>query len=265
MHVRTTKIVSKLHLEWKVFFFSSKTLESQYFKNLTNCLRRGGLAGCEATYINREKKVFFLNFFFSRNRFGSIRFYSIVGYLLPNPFLYVKIVQFQAIQFNIKYNLNVKDSFISNILHHSHIHEYAKCIWDVYNIYHIEHRNLEIRKTRNDFFVQIRNFLLLLSLKVFRPKEREVQSFYSGFFISPHPNTCGTRHKDLREQAKTNRLPPRQVLSQLTDFFKISQNPPRASGAWGSFLLASFRFPSGLLWHLWVTRPLHLRVREHLC
>ena len=56
--------------------------------------------------------------------------------------------------------------------------------------------------------------------------------FYSDFFISPPPNTCGTRPKRLREQAKTNRLPPRQISSQLTDFFKISPNPPRSSGAW---------------------------------
>ena len=48
----------------------------------------------------------------------------------------------------------------------------------------IEHRNLETRKTRNDFFVQVRKFLLPLSLKVLRHKEGEAQSFYSGFFIS---------------------------------------------------------------------------------
>ena len=96
----------------------------------------------------------------------------------------------------------------------------------------IEHRNLEIRKTRNDFFVQVRNFLLPLSLKFFRHKEREAQSFYSGFFICPPLNTCGTRHKRLREQAKANRFPLRQVSSQLTDFFKISPNLLRAYGAW---------------------------------
>ena len=66
------------------------------------------------------------------------------------------------------------------------------------------------------------------------------QSFYSGFFICSPPISCGTRHKGLREQAKTNRLPPRQVSSQLNDFFKISQNPLRSSGAWRhSHLLAS--------------------------
>ena len=97
-------------------------------------------------------------------------------------------------------------------------------------IYNTEHRNLEIRKIRNDFFVQVRNFLLPLSLKVLRHKEREAQSFYSGFFICP-PSRA-TPAQGLREQAKVNRLLPRQCSIQLTDFFKISQNPPCASRAW---------------------------------
>ena len=139
-------------------------------------------------------------------------------------------------------------------------------VWNIHRMStKIEHRNLETRKTRNDFSVQVRNLLLPLSLKVLRHKEREAQSFYSGLFICPHPNTCGTRHKGLREQAKTNRLLPRQGSSQLTDFFKISQNPLRASGAWRhSQSLASVSH-LGLLWHLWMTRPLCASACEHLC
>ena len=37
-------------------------------------------------------------------------------------------------------------------------------------------KNLEIRKTRNDFSVQLRNFLLPLNLKVVRHKEREIHN-----------------------------------------------------------------------------------------
>ena len=105
---------------------------------------------------------------------------------------------------------------------------------------YISHRTLELetRKTLDYFFVQVRNLLLPLSLKVLQHKEKraktrrtnsvpprkkkEAQSFYSGFIICPPPpphNTCGTSHKGLRKQAKVNRL-----------FFKISQNPPHASG-----------------------------------
>ena len=84
-------------------------------------------------------------------------------------------------------------------------------------------------------------------------RERERGTIFLLWFFSsaPPPN------KGLREQSKTNRLPPRQVSSQLT--FKISQNPPRASGAWRhSHLLAPVSH-LGLLWHLWVTRLLCAR------
>ena len=92
----------------------------------------------------------------------------------------------------------------------------------------IERRNLEIRKTRKDFFVQVRNFLLPLSLKVLRHKEREAQSFYSDFFICPI--SCDTCPRPPR--ASTSQ-PSRPVSSlNSTNFFKISQNPLRASGAW---------------------------------
>ena len=84
------------------------------------------------------------------------------------------------------------------------------------------------------------------------------------FSSAPPANTCGIRHKGLREQVKTNRLPPRQVSSQLTDFFKISPNPPRASGAWRHPHSVTPVSHPGLLWDLWLTRLLCARVREHL-
>ena len=90
-------------------------------------------------------------------------------------------------------------------------------------------QDLEIRKTHNDFSVQVRTFLLPLSLKVLRHKERGT-IFQFLLFHLPPPNTCGTRHKGLREQAKVNHLVWCPVLN--SDFLKISQNPPCASGAW---------------------------------
>ena len=72
-------------------------------------------------------------------------------------------------------------------MYHSHdmvmCETYIECSY----IYNTEHRNLETRKTLDDFFFQVRNFLLPLSLKVIRHKEREAQSFDSGFFICPPP------------------------------------------------------------------------------
>ena len=45
---------------------------------------------------------------------------------------------------------------------------YIECSQHIY----VGHRNPETRKTRNDFLVQVQNFLLPLSLKFFRHKER---------------------------------------------------------------------------------------------
>ena len=61
------------------------------------------------------------------------------------------------------------------------------CIECSHHIY-IERRNPETRKITYDFLVQERNFLLPLSLKVLRHKERDTYSFYSGFSICPHPS-----------------------------------------------------------------------------
>ena len=84
---------------------------------------------------------------------------------------------------------------------------------------YIEHRNLETRKTLDDFFVQVRNFLLSLSLKVLRHKERETQSFYSGFFICPLTRVApATRPREL---AKANLLNSTHWLFQnLPDWLK---------------------------------------------
>ena len=84
-------------------------------------------------------------------------------------------------------------------------------------------RNLETRKTRNDFLV-----LYYLWVKGFDIRKRDAQSFSDDFSISL-PNTCAPIAR-LREQAKVNRLLPRQDSTQLS--FSKSQIPPRASGAW---------------------------------
>ena len=141
-------------------------------------------------------------------------------------------------------------------------------------IYNTENRNLEIRKTRNNFFVQVQKVILPLSLKVLRHKEREAQSFYSGFFICTHPpppNMCGTRHKGLREQAKTNCLPPRQVSSQLVRCLVstnwLFQNLPKSSARFRcvtSFALCNPVSHLGLLWHLWVICLLCARAWTHV-
>ena len=92
-------------------------------------------------------------------------------------------------------------------------------------IYIIEHMNLEIRKTRNDFSVRVQNFLWPLSLKVLR---REIHILSTLAFSSvPPPPSRVTPAQGLREQAKDNRLLPRQVSTLLTDFFKIPKSSAR--------------------------------------
>ena len=99
-------------------------------------------------------------------------------------------------------------------------------------IYNIEHRNLEIRKTRNDFSFQVRNILLPLSLKVLRHKERDTHSFYSGFFICL-PISCGTCLRP-RRRSESRPFPfGVQFSTELTDFFEIHKVlHARASCAW---------------------------------
>ena len=84
--------------------------------------------------------------------------------------------------------------FNSSILYSYNIARYPdvceidiQCLYIYIYIYiYIEHRNLETRKTIDDFLVLVRNFLLTLSLKVLRHKERDTHSFYSRFFICPY-------------------------------------------------------------------------------
>ena len=153
--------------------------------------------------------------------------------------------------------------------HHIYIYIYIPLPWYgyVWNVHRmsikIEHRNLETRKTRNDFSVQVRNLLLPLSLKVLRHKEREAQSFYSGFFIPPPPTSVAPATNVSASKRKPTVFPRgRSYLN--SDFLKLSPNPPRVSGAWGHSHLLVPVSHLGLLWHLWVTRLLYSCAREHM-
>ena len=90
---------------------------------------------------------------------------------------------------------------------------------------YIEHRNPETRKTLYDFLVQVRNFLLPLSLKVFRHKERDT-IFLCWLFHLPQ-TTCDTCPRPRR--ASESQLSSSDHKTQLIDFSQISAH---ASGAW---------------------------------
>ena len=68
-------------------------------------------------------------------------------------------------------------------------------------------------KTRNDFFIQVRNFLLPLSLKVLQHKERERHNLSMLAFSSASTPSRATPAQGLREQAKANRLRPVSSLN----------------------------------------------------
>ena len=143
------------------------------------------------------------------------------------------------------------------------------------------HIYIESRNTKNtyEFLVQVRNFLLPLSLKVLRHKERDTQYTFFLFWLfhlPPPPSRAtpplppssppsrATPAQGLREQAKANRLLPRQDSTPLTDFFKIPQKSSARFRCATSFALPSPFSHLGLLWNFWVTRPLRACAREHL-
>ena len=120
---------------------------------------------------------------------------------------------------------------------------------------YIEHRNLEIRKTCNDFFVQVRTFLLPLSVKVLRHQERGTL-FLFWLFHLPTPNTYRTRYKGLREQVKVNRL-----VRCLVSTKWLFKNLPKSSALFWCVTSPAFRNPASNVgyydiseWHVRSTR-----------
>ena len=126
----------------------------------------------------------------------------------------------------------------------------AKCTSNVH-----KDRTEESRNTKNtyDFSVQVRNFLLPLSLKVFRHKERErhnlsILVFSSAPHLVQHPPKASASKQKLT-------LLVRCLVSTLLTFFKF----PKSSTCFQCMTSPALCNPVshlGLLWHLWVTHPL---------
>ena len=126
-------------------------------------------------------------------------------------------------------------------------------------IYNIEHRNLETRKILDVFLVQVQNFLLPLSLKVLRHKERNTHSFYSGLSICPPPILCGACSAQIRLASASPKVNLSHSVSssQLNWFFSKSPKSSTHTSTGQPFYLGF------LFWHLWMTHP--PRVRQHQC
>ena len=149
-------------------------------------------------------------------------------------------------------------------LYHSQIRLCVKCTWMFIYIYiYIEHRVSKHEK--HDFLVQVRNFLLPLSLKVLRQKERDTHSLYSGLVIRPPSRAAPVACKFVWPLRAPKVNPSRPVSSlNSTKFLQNSQNPPRASVAWRhSHLLTPFPIWA-IVTSLSDTSAPPARLREHL-
>ena len=121
-------------------------------------------------------------------------------------------------------------------------------------------------KNTYDFLVQVQNFLLPLSLKVLRHKERYTHSFYSGFSICPP-----TRVAPATRPWRASISQPSSFEAGLNSTKWLFSNPPKssthASGAWrhshsqvlsGIFILTSVNDTSSLRAHQHLCSSLHL-------
>ena len=136
-------------------------------------------------------------------------------------------------------------------------------MWNVHRMFITYiHRILESRNTRNtyDVLVQVRNILLLLSLKVLRHKERDTHFFYSGFSICPQTRVApATRPLAWLRRVSKSHPSSSAGKTQLTDFFQIPQNPPRTLPVHNVIHIPK-SYLGFLFWHLWMTHPPHARV-----
>ena len=162
---------------------------------------------------------------------------------------------------------------VYDYVYHSHDMAMCETYIRMFIMFAYEHRNLETRKHLRLLSSGTKLFFLLpLSLKVLRHKERDTHSFYSSFFDLPSP------------PKKTRVAPATRPLAWLR---RASESQPSSfeaglnSTPWLTFsnllkysarfrCVTLFALPSpvshlGLLWHPWVTRSLRPRVCVNSC
>ena len=153
-------------------------------------------------------------------------------------------------------------------MYHSHIHEYAKWTYNVHiYIYIYITPNIGISKHEKHITTSLFRYEIFYYLWVERffdiRRERHNLSILA-FSSAPtqyvwHPPQRSPRASESQPSS------PEADLNSTNWLFK---NLPESSARFRCVTLFAFsspRFLSGLLWHLWVTRPLCAHAREHLC
>ena len=136
-------------------------------------------------------------------------------------------------------------------------------MWNVHRMFimsitHIYNIGIPKHKTTYNFLVQVWNFLLPLSLKVFRLKERGT-IFLCWLFHLPTPH----HHMHTCCQALASKWKStfsRRQNSTLT-FSNLPKSSAHASGVWRHSHPPVTIFHLGFLfWHLWITHPTRMRM-----
>ena len=119
-------------------------------------------------------------------------------------------------------------------------------MWNEHRMF-ITHIGIPKHETTYDFLFQVRNFLLPLSLKVFRHKESEAQSFYADISISlpPSPRAALAARPSASLESQPSSSTAEQRLT--SDFSKYQPTLP---------VMTSFTSPGQIsIWGLYFDIP----------
>ena len=134
--------------------------------------------------------------------------------------------------------------------------------WNVHQMsIKIEHRNLEIRKTPNNFSVQVGNLLLPLSWR-FWHKERGTIFLYWLFHLHPPSRVAPTTKVSTSKRKST------VSFGVQFSIHLLFQNLPKSSACFRCMTSLTLCNPVShlrLLWHLWVTRLLWACTSVNTC
>ena len=134
---------------------------------------------------------------------------------------------------------------------------------------YIEHGNLETRKTLTTSQFRCETFLLPLSLKVLRHKERDTHSFYSGFSICP-PSRAVPAARKFVSPLRAPKVDPSRLVSSFQLNELTFSKPPKSSARFRCVTSPAFWCPVTHLGYCNIlsdtpASPAHAREHLRLC